>query len=281
MPIPLLASAFTCISFSLLSLVLPLLKTCVPSKAFSIPLSERPVLPMVLQRMTMSGANAWKKQSTWQLGVRCATSLSPFSRSATLLIQEHCGTPFGKTSVMTSSATLSFMEEMLSHQRRRYRIMVFTSLTSFSLSLGRGFKIGPAYHKSQEIGAPSFRISTPLLQSRGTMTHRSRLTLLNSTLPISILISTLPLTRSLLLSPTQQDRSFSFMVLEVQAKPISTIPFSITCAHRGRLFSVLLPLALLPFSSRVVAPFIRVSRSLFPVMSLPYAPSPKTPHLLP
>src|SRR5712672_2262731 len=281
MPIPLLESASTCVFFSLLSLVPLLLKTCAPSKVSSIPLSERPALPMVLQRMTMSGANAWKKQSTWQLGIRCAHSLSPFSRSVTLLIQEHCGTPFGRTSVMTSSAILSFMEEMLSHQRKRYRIMVFISLTNFFLRLGRGFNIGTLCHKSQEIGAPSFRISTPLLQSRETMTQRSRLTLLNSTLPISILISTLPLTRSLLLSPTQQERSFSFMVLEVQAKPISTIPFAITCAHRGRLFSVLLPLALLPFSSRVVALFIHVSRSLFPVMSLPYAPSPKTPHLLP
>src|SRR6266849_7355260 len=112
------------------------------------------------------------------------------------------------------------------------------------------------------------------------MIQWSRPNLLNSTFTISTLIRTLPLTRSWLPSPTQQERSFSFMALEGQAKPISTTPSAIVCAPKARLCSVWHPLELLLFFSRVVVLHIPASRSLSPVMSPPSPPSPKTPHYL-
>ena len=100
MPILLLESTSICVSFLLLLRVPPLMKPCITFKVSSIPLSEKPALSMALQRMTMSGINVLQKQGTWQLVVKCATSLLPLLRIAILLIQGHYGTPFGKTSVM-------------------------------------------------------------------------------------------------------------------------------------------------------------------------------------
>ena len=154
----LLESAIICVSFSLSSLVPPLMKTFAPFKAYSIPPLERPALPMALQRTTMSGANVLKKQSTWRLVDKCANSLLPSSKTAFLLIQGLCGTPFGKTSATISSAILSFVIGRQSQQRSRFRTMASTSSTSFLDRLESIFRIGIVCHRSQEIGAPSFRI---------------------------------------------------------------------------------------------------------------------------
>src|SRR5258708_31874878 len=106
----------------------------------------------------------------------------------------------------------------------------------------------------------------------------TRVTLLTSVLTNSMLISTLPLTRSFLLSPTQQGRPFSFMLLEAQARPSFTTPFATICPHKARLFFVLSPLALQLFS-RVVILHIPASRSLFPALRPHSATSPKTLNL--
>ena len=58
MLIPFLESASTCVSFSLLSLVPPLMKTFAHIKASPIPPLEKPALLMALQKMIMSGASA-------------------------------------------------------------------------------------------------------------------------------------------------------------------------------------------------------------------------------
>src|SRR5258707_15873185 len=70
------------------------------------------------------------------------------------------------------------------------------------------------------------------------------------------------------------------MVLEAQARHISTTSSVIVCAPKARLCSVWHPLGLLHFFLMVVVLHIPASRSLFPVMSLHFAPSPKTPLLL-
>ena len=105
------------------------------------------------------------------------------------------------------------------------------------------------------------------------MIYRSRQTLLSNILPLLILISALPLTRSLLLLPIKQGSPFSFMVLEVLARLMSTRPSAITCAQMWRLFFALHPVAFLHFYSLVVVLAICASRSLFPFMRPPFATS--------
>src|SRR5258708_19347921 len=106
---------------------------------------------------------------------------------------------------------------------------------------------------------PILQIKTRLWQRKGNMALRCQLVLQHSVLPILMLISTLPLTRLPLPSLIKQGRPFSFMVLEAQARLISTTPFVTSCAHKTRLLSVLHPLALLLFSLRVVVLHIHAS----------------------
>ena len=110
-----------------------------------------------------------------------------------------------------------------------------TAVTSFCASLERALQIETC-HKLKEIGAPSFRTRIPSFWSKGAIIQCSRLNLLRSVLTVLILTSTLPLTRSLLPSPTQQGRPSFCMALEVLAKLMSTTPFAITCASEARLF---------------------------------------------
>src|SRR6266436_4154370 len=189
--------------------------------------------------MTISGINVFRRQAICKQVTNCTTYLSPFSRTVFLLIQGHYGTPSGIIFVMTSDTNSGCM--------------------------------------SSTTGMPTLQIRTPLLQSRGNMALRSRLALQHSLLPVSILISSLPLTGSLLPSQTQQERPSSFMVLEAQARLTFTTPSAIHCAHRTRLSSVLHPLALLLFSLRVVALHTPALRSLFPAMRQPFAPYPRPP----
>jgi hypothetical protein len=90
------------------------------------------------------------------------------------------------------------------------------------------------------------------------MIHKSRLNLPDNTKIHSILISTLPFSKFLKPSLSQLENSFSFMVLEAQARPISITPSAMTCAHRARLFFVWHPLALLLSFLRVVVLLIHL-----------------------
>src|SRR5216684_6834626 len=103
--------------------------------------------------------------------------------------------------------------------------------------------------------------------------------LLTSIFRNSMLISTLPLTRSYLPLPTQQERPFSCIVLKAQARPSFKISFATICTHKARLFFVLPPLALQLFFSRVVILHIPASRSLFPAMRPHSVTSQKTLNL--
>src|SRR5260370_28301766 len=123
---------------------------------------------------------------------------------------------------------------------------------------------------------PILQIKTLLLQSKGNMALRCQLVLQHSVLPILMLISTLPLTRLPLPSLIKQGSPFSFMVLEAQARLISTTPFVTSCAHKTRLLSVLHLLSFLLFSLRVVILHIHASVSLFLPMThhFPLNPTP-------
>src|SRR5712672_331244 len=121
-------------------------------------------------------------------------------------------------------------------------------------------------------------VSTSLIifwQNMLGTTQRRRLTLQPSVLPVSILISMLPLIELPLPSLPDQARPFSFMGLEALARHTSTIPFAITFALRTRLFSVLHPLASLHSFSRVDILLTPASKSLSSVMSPQSATSPK------
>ncbi len=165
---------------------------------------------------------------------------------------------------------------MWSQQRTRVRTTAFISLISFLASLERGFMIGTACHRSSGTEGTFFMTQTHLLLSKDNMISSSKLPLQQSVFQNLILIRTLPLIGLFLLSLMQQGRPFSFMILGAQEKPIFTILSATICAHKTRLSFVLRPLALLLFFSWVAAQLILASRSLFPAMRQPFAPSPKT-----
>jgi len=64
------------VSFSLLSRGSPSMKTCVPFKVFSNPTFREACIAYGLTEHDNEWHNALKKQSIWQLVIRCATSLS-------------------------------------------------------------------------------------------------------------------------------------------------------------------------------------------------------------
>src|ERR1700727_2994086 len=100
------------------------------------------------------------------------------------------------------------------------------------------------------------------------MTQLHRLTLQASAFPLSLRTRGLPLRRSPLPSPLDQERSSSCMGQVALGRHTCTTPSATTFAHRGRLCSVWHPLGLLHFFSMVVGLLTPGLRSPSHLMSL-------------
>src|SRR6266581_8798713 len=104
--------------------------------------------------MTQSGTSAWMKQRICRWVANLEGFLSPSFVTAFPPILGHCGMTLSPIYVMMLPTISGITVISLRQLRRRFMTVVFISLTSCSLSLGRDLEIGPLCHYLLPIGQP-------------------------------------------------------------------------------------------------------------------------------